>query len=265
MKTQIYKLILITFLMSTSFSYAQNDSLRNSTTVVLFGNGPDSIDFRNNKKYNASAVKFGVIEVTQGLYGLWYERELSSIFSIQVGAGVTGRNYTYGLITLDETEELQSSPNFDTEADIEDDDYVYMDRKSKTGYFFTVMPKFWYSLEDGMEDGYFAINFQHRNYKYLAYGSYQSNLDRFTSGPFDVEEFESQNIIALTWGSQVLKNKVCIDFCSSIGGRFFKGERRDSGYNNADNIIIGKLPRKTSGTKIFFEVGLKLGLWFDGK
>jgi len=59
-----------------------------------------------------------------------------------------------------------------------------------------------------------------------------------------------------------------MDYYVGIGLRSFKGERRDSGYDNrgSENLLmVAPTPRSTKGSKLFFEVGFNVGLWWDKK
>ncbi|MFM7080108.1 MAG: hypothetical protein ACKOYC_10015 [Bacteroidota bacterium] len=95
--------IIVTALCLThTYSFSQTDSSQNKPTVIFFGDGSSPAEENKNKKYEASAVKVGVFGLVSGLYGLNYEREFSDLFAVEVGAGITGRNWVYGLLADEE-------------------------------------------------------------------------------------------------------------------------------------------------------------------
>ena len=164
----------------------------------------------------------------------------------------------------------QTSDNFSENDDIYDEDYTYTTRECKLGYYISLTPKFYFADEDEMDGTYLGFNFQYRKYKYLAYGEVNP-LDQtdIVSSVKDVGEFENQTILSLRWGSQSMNDKTIIDYYIGAGIRNYKGERRDLGYqqdlSGSSFSVLGKNPRSTKGTKLFFEVGMNIGLWWDKK
>ena len=87
------KSILLFFALLLPFHiYAQQDTTKRATTTVFFGDQSENNSDPN--RYHSNNVKFGIIEIFGGQYGLFYERELNRLFSIEVGGGLTGRNFT---------------------------------------------------------------------------------------------------------------------------------------------------------------------------
>lgn len=265
-------LIMITILTLTyANSFGQTDTSKSKTTVIYFGDGSSTAEENSNKKYDASAVKLGVFSLVSGLYGFSYEREFSDLFSMEVGTGLTGRNWVYGLLSGEEgfSSKPQKSEYFDENFDVFDNDYEYAARECKVGFYLTATPKFYFADEDGMDGSYLGFNFQYRRYNYIAYG----NVDTFdpaniTSADNDFDEFENQTILSLRWGYQNMNDKTIIDYFAGIGARNFKGERRDIGQLETPNgsiYVVAPEPRSTKGTKFFFEVGMNIGLWWDKK
>ncbi|MGR6088857.1 MAG: hypothetical protein ACU4F9_11820 [Arcticibacter sp.] len=265
-------LIIITILTLTyANSFGQSDTSKSKTTVIYFGDGSSTAEENSNKKYDASAVKLGIFSLVSGLYGLNYEREFSDLLSLEVGAGLTGRNWVYGIASGEDGfgGKPQKSEYFDENLDEFDNDYDYTARECKVGFFLTATPKFYFADEDGMDGSYLGFNIQYRRYNYTAYGEVSAtDLTDITSSENDVDEFENQTILALRWGYQNMNDKTIIDYFVGIGARNYKGERRDIGrVDSPVNSIytIAPEPRSTKGTKFFFEVGMNIGLWWDKK
>lgn len=220
--------------------------------------------------YRASAVKLGIFDFATGLYGFHYEHELSSIFSIQAGGGLTGRNYAQGLIHSDDDINSQPSSNNLPESErIPDNYYKYAGRTSKLGYFVVAQPKFYFE-EDGFDGPYFGFCFQYRRYNFTA-----ANVDpSSTSNAFvfvnenSFAEFENQTIVALAYGKQDTNQKTILDWSCSIGLRNLNGERRDVWLYvdpNTGNSTATAYTNKVSMSQLYFDVSLKIGLFWTNK
>ncbi len=265
-------LIIIAILTLTyANSYGQSDTSKSKTTVIYFGDGSSTAEENSNKKYDASAVKLGVFSLVSGLYGFSYEREFSDLFALEAGAGLTGRNWVYGLLSGEDglSSKPQKSEYFTENLDVFDNDYQYTARECKVGFFLTATPKFYFADEDGMDGSYLGFNLQYRRYNYTAYGEVSTDdATDIISSDKDIKEFENQTILALRWGYQSMNDKTIIDYFVGVGARNFKGERRDIGSVETPNgsvYTIAPEPRSTKGTKFFFEVGMNIGLWWDKK
>src|ERR1700722_3888865 len=79
----------VIFCVALNGAFSQADSSKTGTKVIFFGANRN----KEAKVYNGNAIKLGLADIASGLYGLHYEHELSEIFSIQVGGGLTGHNY----------------------------------------------------------------------------------------------------------------------------------------------------------------------------
>ncbi len=264
--------ILIIALLCSICIFAQQDSIKRTTTTVIFGSSPAGE--KGFSKYNSNAIKLNILGLFSGMGGLNYERELSRIYSVEVGAGITfcnmsGNIWQNLLIDEDEAGE-QKSPNFEVSLDAQDEDYEFDRRKTKIGTYLTVMPRYYYQ-EDGFDGNYIGINFQRRTYRYEAFGvdSSVSTYGNFTfiNGPGNRREFEKQTIIALCWGFTKISKSTLLDFYTSCGVKSIKAERIDVGYIEGipfdpPTEVIGSKMRVINKTSIFFEVGCRFGFWW---
>lgn len=267
--------LLLLLLLSFTTLYAQQDTVKRTTTTVIFGDASaDGKASSGPSKYNANAVKLNLLGLFSGTAGLTYERELGSMFSIEVGGGLTFRNFAGNLWrqALDDAgENDQKSPNFSADyLDEIDEDYSFDRRTAKLGSYFTIMPRFYYQ-EDGFDGTYLGMHLQRRIYKFEAFGLDQASSSytdlSFVDGPGNRDEFEKQTIIALCWGYNNVGTRTVLDFYSSIGINSINGERIDFGYienPSGDYIpVTGAKMREVKKTTFFFEIGFRLGFWWD--
>jgi hypothetical protein len=261
---------------------AQVDSVSRNTTVIHFnkenepiiltgneaaGNTQEkSAKHKNQKPYYASALKAGILESLSGIYALSFEKEITDLISIEVSAGLTGRDFIGPLLSLnndDPEAKPQHSKTFIAGNDIYDDDESTDTRKAALGFYAGIKPKLYFD-DDGFEGGYLYINLQQRSNKYTAFG----NVD-FTGNLIpgnDIKELQHNITITLGSGIQKLFDKACVDYYGGIGIRSFNEERRDLGYvtdaSGIQSTAVGSRLRKESGTALYIELGLKIGLWW---
>jgi hypothetical protein len=261
-------LILILFIFAYIRAFGQTDTI--SRGPVLYGDlnakGEKTAD-----QYNAHAIKIGLLEITSGMYGLTYEKELNDFLGIQAGVGLTGRNFLYGLgLTGAAEKSQQKSSNFPEGvpyvSDQYDNYYKYDDREARMGFYLLAEPKL-YIHEYGFDGPYFGLNIQYRRYNYLAYATLPGDEyieGRLLSGPNDIDEYENQLIAAINYGGQAAHRKTIVEYFIGLGVRNVKGLRRDVGYINdaAANRQVMVLSQNIRASRIFMQLGLRAGLWW---
>lgn len=243
-------------------SEGQPDSSKRETSVIFFGGGTNGI----KKTYDGQAIKIGVFDVASGLYGVHYEKEMSDVFGIQVGAGLTGRNFMQGLLEQDSPSNDNGSTYF-VSPNIDESDLLYNfdSRSGKMGYFLALHPKFYYE-EDGFDGPYFGFVFQYRQYNFEAWGVNTAAHDIEYVPLIKISEYENQTIFALSWGHQRTNSKTALDTHLAIGVRNISGMRRDTGYLydpltlNATGYAVLSEEVKS---QFYIELSFKLGMWWS--
>lgn len=270
MKSCIFLVIII---LIPSSILAQTDSVKHSSSVILFGKGAYGT---KQERYGANAVKLNLTALFSGLYGLHYERELNQAFSIEAGLGLTGRNFVGNAlrkaIELDKDVLSQASPNFTEEFDEYDDDFDFKSRDAKIGFFVSALPRFYFGVQDGFDGAYVGLNIQYRKYVFEAYPldpsapQYSGDI-KFKKGS-NYSEFETNLVLAVIIGNQFLFDKAVGDMFIGLGINIIQGERRDIGYVknpsslSPDIAVIGTQPREVSQLFPYFEIGYKIGVFW---
>lgn len=244
--------ISLTFFCIQAFS--QENTSKDGSTVIFLGKDRT----KTNMIYNSSAIKLGILDMVSGLFGLHYEHELSSIFSLQAGGGLTSRNYTQGLLSSDEATD-ESNNNVNGGSDILDSYYNYDTRAAKIGYFISFEPKF-FPNEDGFDGTFVSFLFSYRRYNYKA-----KNIENTFSDP--INEFENQIITAIGIGHQFTNTKTIIEYDFSFGIRNINGERRDLWYVPDLNggLVETALINNDKSSQLFISLSLKMGLYWNAK
>jgi hypothetical protein len=249
-------------------SSAQIDSIKRSTTTILFGDGK-IVD--NSPRYKYNAIKINFLDFLVGKYGLYYESKLSNAFGIEFGGGITGRNIVgngFRDVLFDENKK-QNSPTFSAENDIVDNDYDFDSRESSMGYFFTLVPKWYYQKDQGLDGNYFALNLQFRRYNFDAYGIDTVNtigaFINFSENVQKIKEFENNYVAGLAWGKQMQTGIITFDFLFSTGIVYMTGKKRDVGVIESSDPDIGIYPvtakelREVSKIGLHIEAAIKFG------
>lgn len=250
--------IWVVFSLLSSYLYSQKDSTSKSTIYL----GQD----RNFTKYvyNRSAVKLGIIDMISGLYGLHFEREWGSIFSTQIGGGLTGRNFTQGL--LDEVESDGSNNFVPGGVDIFDSYYNYDNRSPAVGYFIELEPRF-YPKEDGFDGTFISFAISYRRYNYTADNIELESTDYHFVKTDPISEYENQIITTIGFGQQSTGSKSIIGYDLNIGIRNISGHRRDLWMipDQSGNLYATALLNDVKESQFFLSVTLKIGIYWRKK
>src|SRR5262245_23361706 len=134
-----YVIVFVTLLVINNQVIGQTDSSGTHwTTYDQNSSRKKTANSSTTSSSHANAIKAGIFCVLMGKYGLAYERELNSTYSIEAGLGLTGRNIT-GNEVAQEYEWIDynegGSPNFSEQDDVSDDDYSFDSREAELGWF----------------------------------------------------------------------------------------------------------------------------------
>ena len=276
------KLLLLIFCLSFLGLTAQTDTSKKADTKIIFL-GHNTFKAKQAITYNSTAIKLGIFDMAYGCFGLHVEHELGSLVSLQVGGGLTGRNYSEAVFAdeLPGYGYLQSGNNFvntstTTYTKETNDLNDYTHRTTNTGFFFSLMPKI-YLDEEGMEGYYIGFNYQFRRYNFTASGIdttlngiySKSSGSAVFSDNFPVQEYVNQSIIGVTFGSQYLGEKTAIEFSMTAGFRSISGIRRDiwsiSKSDSQGNPLYSYYAAYTTNENVlqfYFDLSCKIGLYW---
>ncbi len=226
----------------------------------------------NGKKKQHSAelniIKISPLSFISGFIPVYYERELTPFFSIQVGAGVTTRNYMRGWInTLDEGEEAKGTTTWNAPGNEgnynQSNPFEFSNRKANIGYCFSIQPRIFFESE-GLEGSFLGISYDYYHYstsaKKIATGPGNINGEPvFTNKMF--KEYEKFADISAYFGSQTLYDRIALEYSIGLGLRNVKSKHYayTTDYNSGE-YIDGELNNKQ--TKLAFNLAIKVGYHF---
>lgn len=227
LKRVSYKYILF-FLLFTSLSgFAQN----------IFPEGEDA--FEPDSLYAIrNAVKVNPIQVLFGVYGLSYERIIKNGYSLEVGLGITRRNYAAGWFDY-------SLDNLGKNVDIE------------TGYAISISARKYFQSKEELQGPYLSAGISITKYKtdYLVIDSLGDLSD------YSFPDVRTTTSLSVIFGYQALaqRSNVFADFYIGAALRYKDFDIVKSDYiHDPSAYYVSKEYSYAFGV----EVGVKIGFGF---
>lgn len=254
---KIFFTILISSLFLT-FSQAQNEKNDEKVRIIKFG---DSVVEDENEKevFNKMAIKFSPTSFIIGNFPLEFERELTELFSVQVGIGLTFKPGTrYWGDFLHELHFPQFCNNDEVEGpNYCDHPYEYTFRTGKLGYFMSLSGKIFFR-QKGFKGRYVAPFFR--------YSTRNATIQKVEEGqPYDEvrldeveKEFARNTDFLVRYGIQNYNEKMIWDFFFGLGLRSQNRTRQDLTYDSNQNLVNGT--RNLNKLKLRGDLGVRIGL-----
>jgi hypothetical protein len=213
-----------------------------SKDVQVFDEEDDYDYFENKSNSNPkNIIKINPFEALDGAFPIYYERVVSSKFSVEVGVGLTA--------TSAFTNEINSGLFGNN-----DYDGFY---KGKTGLMFKLGARYYAGRGDYAPEGtYFALEYQVKNFKFDAYP--YINGSRTSSGPFQETTISNADLARLLFGYQTDSSSNFVwDYFLGVGWR---KHTVDGWYvdENTSNPVLGE----QSSYKPVLLLGVKMGIRF---
>jgi hypothetical protein len=178
--------------------------------------------------------------------------------SIQVGGGVTHRNYLRSLIAGEQDIKFTyPTSGFEGGYDEAERIYSFDYRTPEMGFMASVQPRFYFE-SDGLEGSFLGLSFDYYKYKFSIPGALNKNGSLEFKGP---AQSESENIrdFMVHFGNQGVYDRLTYEFSSAIGLRNISGSKYVA-YNKNGQVMEGFATYKQS--LVNFALGLKVGYHF---
>lgn len=256
------KLLLCTFACVVSHFLAHAQSRRtakDSSTVIIFNQYSTASTRLQNKRRSSenNIIKIAPLGFITGTFPLAYERKLTDFMGIQIGGGLTYKNYVRGLVKKEgESDEVRmeypwGSGSF---SDIGGSLFNYNARKAKMGYMFTFQPRFYYN-SDAL-DGYFmGLSLDHYRYNFESQGVVATSGGGYERKGGMKSEHENITDYMVHLGQQIVNDRLTLEYSTGIGIRKVKGVKYAAAYNYAGTEIM-------EGYATYSESILNLGISF---
>lgn len=233
------KLLLCTFACVVFHFMADAQSrktAKDSSTVIIFNQySTASTSLRNKHRSSENnVVKIAPLGFITGTFPLAYEKKLTDFMSVQVGGGLTYKNYVRGVFKREgESDDIRMEYPWgnDSYSDIAGSLHNYDFRKAKMGYMFNVQPRFYYN-SDAL-DGYFiGLSYDYYRYNFESRGVIATSGGGYEHQGGMKSEHENITDYMVHLGQQIVNERLTLEYSTGIGIRKVKGVKYAAAYND---------------------------------
>jgi hypothetical protein len=256
------KIILYALCVSLSLSALVSSAqtrrqAKDSSVTIIFS---ESARTPSSKKKSASGedniVKIAPLGFITGQFPLLYERRITDFLTVEIGGGITNRNYLRGAFVSagegDDASMFKEYPwsSSGSDYDVAEPLYSFDARKPAMGYLFRISPRIYFESE-APDGSFLGLQFNHATYNFT--------IPKYVSGAHTgapQKEHETVTDFMVHFGHQWINDRITLESSSAIGLRKVKGEK----YVASDSGIDGMATYEKSG--INFGIGLTVGFHF---
>jgi hypothetical protein len=263
MKSNFKLFLLIVFVLGTIFntSAQSRKAAKDSTTVIIF-NSPSGSSNKKNKTGEDNIIKIAPLGLISGTFPIFYERKLTDFLGLQVGFGITSKNYVRaGLQTDFNDTKITYAPTTITD-DVSEGIYGFEYRTVKTGTMFTIQPRFYFDSE-GLDGSYLGLSFDNYTYNFEIPGvvkNTSSIYQDFSQTGSIKSENEKISDFMVHFGYQNIYDRLTLEWSTAIGIRNVTGTKYAAGFSSTGALIEGTGTYKQN--LLNFNIGLKVGYHF---
>jgi hypothetical protein len=252
------------------FTFLTTSLLAQETVYFKKDSGKSS----SSKKKEKSSSELNIIKIAPlsfigGNLPIFYERSITPTFAIQVGVGITMKNYindalkeagnggnsgssypSQTIVWQDGTINTYSDDSYDKSIDNK--------RKSTTGYFFAIEPKIYFENE-GLEGGFISFTFNTGKYNNtvgtIKTGTTTSSIPTLNGGTF--AGYDKITNLLVNYGSQTLYDHISLEYSVGIGLKKISALNYAYSTDNTGKYVegVGTTDATTLGYNIAFRVG----------
>lgn len=243
---------------------AQSKKDRKDSTVVIFFNENKSERTKKKKSGEANIVKIAPLGLISGTYPLLYERVVTDFFTVQVGGGLTGKNFWRNAIQKTDNEgKLNIVYPWDDNTTLYDEAeplFSFTNRKSTMGYMFSIQPRLYFESE-APDGSFLGISYDYYHYAFSIPGLVSNSNNELVHKGSTKSEYENISDIMIHFGYQNVYDRLTMEYTTAIGLRNVKGVKYAAAYDyNTNQLVEGNATYKQN---IFnFGIGIKVGYHF---
>ena len=255
--------VLLILMYTQLFVAAQSSKNRKDSTVVIIFNENKTERSKSKKTGENTIIKISPLGFITGTFPVYLERRINDFFTVQVGAGVTGKNYLRGIIQQ-ENEEVNFKYPWGDNRQITDDAerlYSFDYRKPTMGYMFSVQPRLYFDSE-APDGSFIAVSYDYYKYNFSIPGLVNNANNGAVHTGASKSENETLNDIMVHFGYQTIYDKLTLEYTSGIGLRTASGSKYVAYYNYANNSIGNEGFATYNQTAFNFSITLKVGYHF---
>ena len=265
MKSNFKLFLLIVFVLGTIFntSAQSRKTAKDSTTVIIF-NSPSGSSNKKNKTGEDNIIKIAPLGLISGTFPVFYERRLTDFLGLQVGFGITSKNYVRAGLQQDfKDPKITYAPSTIIE-DRSEGLYSFDYRTVKTGTMFTIQPRFYFDSE-GLDGSFLGLSFDNYTYNFEIPGGVQkatsTSQDYSQIGSIKSEN-EKISDFMVHFGYQNVYDRLTLEWSTAIGIRNVTGTKYAAGYSDYTSRVLIEGTGTYKQNLLNFNIGLKVGYHF---
>ncbi len=206
---------------------------------------------KKSKSSENNIIKIAPLSFLFGIVPLFYERRVSDMFSIHVGAGITIKNYMKAVVDNLEIGKIEEDDYTFTWNGPEGNIYSFASDNEKpkynTGFYFSFQPRVYFDGE-AMEGYYMGISYENTSYKFgsrsIVTGTSSGNAVSYNNTY--ANEYDKYSDIAVNFGGQTIYDRLTVEYSLGIALRSKNSRRYIYGYDNNNNYVDGYANLKKS-------------------
>ncbi len=252
--------VLVFSILSLQFSNSSlaqsKKNLRDSTTVIIF-NQSSSEKKKHKKSGEDNIIKIAPLGFVSGTFPVLYERSLTEYLGLQVGIGLTNKNYFRTATTqdADNIKYTYPAPYENTYDDVSEHIYKFNYRQVKMGYMLSVQPRLYFE-SDGLEGSFLGLSLDYYRYNFQIPGIVADGINSYKQTGSMKDENENIQDFMVHFGNQALNDKISIEWTTALGIRNVSGNKYFATQSGFEGISTYKQ------TVFNFNIGFKVGYHF---
>ena len=266
------RIFLLLFIFTCLFvnTKAQSSKERHdSTVVIIFNNNSSQTASARKKTKDDNIIKIAPLGFINGSFPILYERVITDFFTVQVGAGLTNKNYIRAVFekaSADGGAGAGSSVSYpwgssNAYQDVSEPLFNFTYRTSTIGYMFTIQPRLYFE-SNSPEDQFMGISYDYYHYGFSIPGIVADGAGAYAQTGSPKSEHENISDIMVHFGTQTVYDNITVEYTTGIGLRNVSGTKYVADYNYTTNTVDYEGTATYKQTLFNYEIGIKIGYHF---
>jgi len=262
----IYLLLSAPFIANAQYVKSNKDT----NVIVRF----EEKSKKKKKTAEDNVIKIAPLGFITGSFPVYYERVVSDFFTVQLGAGLTNRNYlrnsiqSVGQVDGDGFNNIVypwgDGNSASTIYDQADDAFDFSHRTAAFGYMFSIQPRLYFDSE-APEGAYLGLAYEYSRYAFKIPGMVENSFSSsYIHKGATKNEHENLSDLMVYFGYHDLYDRLSVDYTTGMGIRNVKGTKyafgTDGSFPSTNAPIEGFANYKQ--TNFNFTIGIRVGYHF---
>ena len=217
------------------------------------------------KKKTDNIVKIAPLGFVTGAFPIYFERRINNFFTVQVGAGLTGKNHLRGAIQNAAKIATIHYPWGNNNTGYDDNDaaeelFGFDFRKASMGYMFSIQPRLYFDSE-APDGAYVGLSYDYYRHKFTIPGIVVQGGEAVHNGSTK-KEHENLNDVMVYFGYHAIFDHLTLDASGGLGLRSGKGIKYAALFDQSSGQITNEGYADYSQKIFSFGIALRVGYHF---